>query len=223
VDYDLALLKLASKPSHLDGLQLLFDAKFNDNFITVGFGMKGERDGCFMSRDGFKRATQIPYLYRSPGKYCHVNGYNFIKLDEKVLLEKMKDEFVGSGVSLGMSGGALINEDNQLLGITSHSFTPSDEYFSESNPLETEQFKQSTWLRNKFSTISAVLSYISSLPVPGLNPITAQGTYWIDINCDLHRNWLLETMELNSNPEEFAEIRQFHDGTIFQGNACKMM
>ena len=54
----------------------------------------------------------------------------------------------------------------------------------------------------------AVLSYISSLPVPGLNPITAQATCWIDINCDLHRNWLLEAMELNSNPEEFAELSQ---------------
>jgi hypothetical protein len=212
--YDLALLKLALKPVHLSGLPVVSESNIEHlgDCIATGFGMKGERDGWFMSRDGLKRAVQIPAVIKKDNSnYCNINGYEMNDSNDGWYLEKIHDGRLAKGVSLGMSGGALINDANQLLGITSHCFTPNNGLFCEFGPWERKTYKRSIWLGNTFRKISAVLSYMSSLPVPGLNPVTGLGTIWVNINCDLYRNWLLDTMKLNSSSKEFSELVQFYD------------
>lgn len=219
---DLALFKLTSKIEHLSGFQVLPESDVNfEDCTAVGFGMKGARDEWFMSRDGLKRAFTPQVFPSTDNFYNSVNGYELHKSHSGFHLEKNNEGPLASGLTLGMSGGGLINKDNQLLGITSQIFTPNDELFREFNPLETEQFKQSKWLSQTFSEFSAVSSYISPIPVMGLNPVTGMGNKWVNINGDFYRNWLITTMELHSSPEEYSELSRFHSGNDLK--ECRMM
>lgn len=209
---DLALLKLDTKIEHLTGFRVpeMYEDYF-DNCIAVGFGMKGQKDGLFMSRDGLKRAITVPAIFAQGDFYYNINGYKLNYSNDEFHLDKIEDDPLAVGVSLGMSGGALINEKGRLLGITSHMFTPDAKLFGECNPLLTEEFKQSEWLRKTFRTSSAIFSYISSLPVIGLNPVTGTGEAWVNINRNPCRNWLLETMRQNSSWETYMGVMCQHE------------